>query len=158
MTLSGIHRAPIPEQGVASHTITWNIVIHYWEFMNLVISPALSYSRGKGCENVGLDVMKKSHHRSWSVRQDGSPHERVGKPVPDTYPFHAPLTSISFLVRGLPLPANLDLCKVEPRALVVGGVEQEHTREDGGGFVEAVEAPEAEAVAMQAAEVRSVVD
>jgi hypothetical protein len=54
-------------------------------------------------------------------------------------------------------PARPDLDEQGPDALVVRGVQPEHPLEDGGGFVVAVEPPEAEPPPVQTAQERAVV-
>ena len=48
-----------------------------------------------------------------------------------------------------PRRAGPDLPQIEPGTLVVGGVEPEHAGEDGGGFVEALQAPSASATRLR---------
>jgi hypothetical protein len=53
---------------------------------------------------------------------------------------------------GVVVPFRLyaTLVETELRALIVGGIQPEHTAENSGGFIKSCEAPEAEAVAVQA--------
>jgi hypothetical protein len=50
----------------------------------------------------------------------------------------------------LPCYPNADLMQKESNALIVGRIEPEHAGENGGGFVEALQAPGAEATAVGA--------
>ena len=124
------------------------------------------------------ETWRDATHHCWAYRvgttgeqarydNSGEPQGTAGPPILDVLK-HLDLTNTLVVVTRyyggtklgavFPWRAGTNLVQIEPSALVVGGVHPEHAGEDGGGFVEAIQAPEAEAVAVQAAEVRAVVD